>query len=115
VNLALLQYAQELRLELGRKLADLVEQQRSVACRAKQSLARGHRPRERALGVAEQLALDQLGAERRAVHGQEGAGPSAQAVQLARDVLFAGTGLADEEHGGRIGAAKADLLAQPSY
>jgi hypothetical protein len=69
-TLALLQRAQQLGLQRERHLADLVEQQRAAVGRAKKpSLAR--RAGERALLVAEQLALEQRLGDRRAVDRDE--------------------------------------------
>ena len=54
---------------------------------------------ERALHVAEQLALDQLGRDRGAVHLDEGAvAPGRGLVQRARHQLLAGAVLAGDEH-----------------
>jgi hypothetical protein len=56
--------------------------------------------RERALLVAEQLALDQLGADRGAVHRDERAvAARAALVQRLRDQLLARAALAAHEHG----------------
>ena len=59
-DLALLQRAQELGLELDRHLADLVEEQRAAVGLLEQALPALLGVGERALGVAEQLALEQL-------------------------------------------------------
>src|SRR5512139_1909327 len=67
----LLQHAEQLGLELGPELADLVEEERaSVGELEPAALALG-RAGERALLVAEQLALEQLLAQRRAVDRHE--------------------------------------------
>ena len=68
---ALLQHAQQLRLELERDLADLVEEQRALAGELEAAGAVGDRAGERALDVPEQLALEHAGRERGAVDRDE--------------------------------------------
>ena len=79
-DLAVLEHAQQLGLGARRQLADLVEEQRAAVRLLEQPGALGDRAGERAAGVAEQLRLDQLVGERRAVEGAEPArwrrGPS---------------------------------------
>ena len=65
--LALLQNAQELGLEIRRHLADLVEQQRAPLGHLEEAFLVQRRARERALLVAEELRLDQIFGDRRAV------------------------------------------------
>src|SRR5262249_18390077 len=57
---AVLQHAQQLRLERERGLADLVEEQRASVGELELAFALGDRAGERAARVAEQLALQQL-------------------------------------------------------
>ena len=59
-HLALLQRAQQLGLQLGRQVADLVEEQRAAIGGAEQPRLRLVGAGERALDVSEELALDQL-------------------------------------------------------
>ena len=60
--------------------------------------------------VAEQLALEQGRRQRRAVEPDEGAaGARARSVDELGDHLFADSGLAEQEHGGR---RRGDLLGQ---
>src|SRR6185295_2438521 len=61
-------------LDVERHLADLVEEQRAAVGALDQALLGGDRAGERAALVAEQLALEQLAAERRAVEPDERAG-----------------------------------------
>src|ERR1700745_800350 len=70
-DLALLQRPQERRLQLQRQFADLVEQQRPAVGLLEQSALRRLRPGERSLGMAEQLALDELIGDGAAVDGHE--------------------------------------------
>ena len=58
-HLAVLQHAQQLRLELGRHVADLVEEQRAAVGLHEEAPARRGGAGEGALHVAEQLALQQ--------------------------------------------------------
>jgi hypothetical protein len=101
-QLALLDRPQQLGLEVERQLADLVEEQRAALGGAKQAELALRGPGEGAALVAEQLALDQLGAERGAVERDEGAVP-AEAMQLRGDALLARPALADQQHGRRVG------------
>src|SRR5690606_36112017 len=59
-DLALLQRAQELDLQRRRHLGDLVEEERTPACRDEQPVLVAHRPGEAALDVTEQLGLEQV-------------------------------------------------------
>ena len=61
----------------GGQLADLVEEQRAALGRLDAPGLVAHRAGERALGVAEQLARQQLLGQRRAVDGDERAGRGA--------------------------------------
>ena len=101
LELALLQHAQQLDLGLERQLADLVEEQRAAVRQLEAALVLADRAGERALLVAEQLALDEAGGDRGAVHLDEQAlAPRAGLVDRARDQLLAGAGLARDEDGG---------------
>ena len=67
----LLQHAQHLGLRLQAHVADLVEEDRAAVRQLELAAAVGHGAGERAAHVAEQLALDQLLGNRRAVHLDE--------------------------------------------
>ena len=75
-ELALLQHPQQLGLQPQRHLADLVEQDRAAVRQLEQALAPGARAGERAALVAEELGLQELGRNRRAVDLDERAGPA---------------------------------------
>ena len=97
---ACLEHAQQLRLQRERHLADLVEQQRAAIGRGEQAGVIVGRAGERALDVAEQLALEQLLGQRRAVERDERLlRARARAVDRARDRALAGAGLAGDQHG----------------
>ncbi len=103
--------AQHLGLRHELHVADLVEEERSPVGLLEETAALEHRAGERALLVAEQLALDELPRDRRAVHLHEGAvGARAEAVQGAGDKLLAGAALAGDEDRGLGGG---DLLELP--
>ena len=68
---ALLDDAQQLRLQRHRQFADLVEKQRPAVRRRERAVARRHRAGERAALVAEELAARQLRHDRRAVEDDE--------------------------------------------
>src|SRR5574342_967235 len=101
LELALLQNAQELRLQLQRQVADLVEEERPPVG----ELEPAHLPRERAgerpLLVPEELALDHAGREGGAVHlHQDRVLPPAQPMDRADDQLLAGARLPRDQHRG---------------
>src|SRR5690606_19850070 len=94
LDLAVLQRAQELRLQIDRQLADLVEEQRAAVGRDEQPTLARLRAGERAAHVAEQLAIEQRADQRAAVDRHERpARPAAGEVQRARDQLLAGAAL----------------------
>src|SRR5439155_2580690 len=89
LHLLLLDRAQELGLGLERHVADLVEEERAAVRGLELALAPGDRAGERAPLVAEELALDQLLAERRAVHlDQRLRAPRAPVVDRVGDELL---------------------------
>ncbi len=96
--LALLQHAQQLGLQVGRHLADLVEQQRAALGHLEQPFLVDRRAGERALLVAEQLRLDQVLRDGRAVDLDERPfGPLAVVVDGVGDQLLAGAVLTLDE------------------
>src|SRR5690606_4940610 len=99
-ELPILEHTQQLGLRGGRQLADLVEKQRAVARALERALAGAIGAGERALLVAEQLGLDQVLGQRRAVDRDERlVRDGRQRVQVARDQLLAGPALAEDQHG----------------
>src|SRR5881397_4144984 len=116
LELLLLDGAQELRLRLERHVAHLVEEERAAVRRLELPLAPRDRARERALLVAEELALDQLLAERRTVHlDQRLRAPRAPVVERVRDQLLAGTAPAADQHG-HVGVGDlVDGLEEPAH
>ena len=94
----ILEHAQQLRLHRHRELADLVEEERAALRGLDEPRLRGRGAGERALLVAEELALDELIGERRGVHADERPAAPARDVDGAREDLLAAAGLADEEH-----------------
>ena len=113
LELALLEDAQQLGLQLQRQLADLVEEDRRAVRHLEAARLAGHRPGVRPLLAAEQLALDQGRGQRRAVDLDHRPGAArAELVDPLRDQLLADPGLAFDEHrrpGGR------DLLDQAQH
>ena len=102
-DLALLQHAQQLRLERQRQLADLVEQQRAAVRLLEQARPVSRGARERPLHVAEQLGLEQRVGDRGAVHRDERLRPSrARPMDRLRDDLLTGAALAGDEHRGLV-------------
>ena len=104
LELALLQHAQELDLDLERHVADLVEEQRPAVRQLEAARPPTHGAGERALLVPEHLGLEHAGRERRAVYLDERLGlPGAIDVDGARHHLLAGAGLsAQQDSGGRL-------------
>src|SRR5262249_43553473 len=99
LDLALLQDAQELVLDLGRDVADLVEEEGAAVGFAEEAAPGPGRAGEGAALVAEELALEERRRQRRAVEGDEGRlAPERHAVDRAREELLAGAALAEDEH-----------------
>src|SRR5207302_2619373 len=100
LELLLLQHAQELWLELGRNVADLVEEQRASVCQLEPPHALRDRTAERAPLVTEQLALEETRRDGRTVELHERPlAALAQLVNGARDELLAGPRFAPDENG----------------
>jgi hypothetical protein len=100
LELVLLEHAQELRLRFERQLAHLVEQERATVGELEAAAALLRRASERALLVAEELALDQLARQGGAIDfHQRPLAARAAIVDRARDELLAGAGLAVDEDG----------------
>ena len=103
LELALLQHAQELRLHGRAHLADLVEEQDAAGGQLDLPGLGLVRAGEGAALVAEQLRLEQLLGQRRAVERDErAAGSRRRAVDEPGDHLLAGAGFARQQHG-RLG------------
>ena len=107
---AFLQGAQQLHLQRGRHLADLVEEQGAAVRRLEPSWPRCDRAGERPLGVAEQLALEQVLGDGPAVDRHERAVLARAApVDLAGDELLAGSGRAGDQDADVRGRDLVDL------
>src|SRR3546814_6620184 len=101
-----------LALQFQWNLADLVEEQGAAIGQLEAADAVAHRAGERALHMAEELALEQFARNRRAVDAdQRPAAAPAGFVDGARDQLLAGAALAGDQHGG-IGRRDEIDLAQ---
>ncbi len=95
---------QQLDLHPRVDVADLVEEQRAAGGRLDQAELALLRVGERAALVAEELRLEQIARDRRAVELDERRVPApAVEVQRARDQLLAGSGLAGDQHRGQLG------------
>src|SRR4051812_4578272 len=98
LQIALLQHAQELRLDEGRDLADLVEKERAAMRLLEAAHASLVGAGERALLVAEHLALEERLRHRRAVErDQRSLGAWAQGVDGAGELALARTALSRDE------------------
>ncbi len=99
MDLSGLQEAQQLDLQRGRQLTDLVEKQGPVAGGFDGSPVVAVGAGEGALAVAEELTFEQVFGDRSAVYGHEGAvGIGAETVQRAGDEFLAGACLAANQH-----------------
>ena len=113
LDFALLERSQQQRLDSFRELADLVQEQRAVVRHLEFAGAVGVGTSEGASHVAEQLALRDRLRQRRAVDvDQGGVAAAGRLVDRLDDELFAGTGLAGDEHGHVARGEQADLLAE---
>ena len=99
--------AQQLRLQRRRQLADLVEKHGAAVGCLEQTGLGPDRAGERALLVAEQLALEERLGERGAVDPQKRTAPARQLVHRLRQHLLADAGLAEDQH---AGTALGDVL-----
>ena len=96
---AALDRAEQLRLQLQRELADLVDQERAAVGALEDALAHRHRAGERPLLVPEQLRLDQVGRDGGAVEDDEGAiATPALLVERLGELLLAGARLPFQDH-----------------
>jgi hypothetical protein len=99
LDLAFLHHAQQLALRAHAEDADLVEEQRAAVGALESAQAGLLRAGVRAFLDAEQFGLDQRLGNRRAVDGDERLRMArADAVQRAREHLFADSALAQEQH-----------------
>ena len=106
-----LQHAQHLRLRGEAHVADLVQEERASVRLLELSRAIRDRAGERALHVTEQLALDQLRRNRRAVHLDERSlRPRAQRMDRTSDELLARAVLPGDQHARRCLPHPLDLL-----
>ena len=97
--LALLEKAQQLRLNVERQVADLVEEQRAARGSADEALLIRDRAREAAAPMSEQLAVGQVALRRRAVVGEKHRrAPRRADMNGARDEVLAGAAFARDEH-----------------
>ncbi len=93
-----MQHPQELGLQVGRHVADLVQHQGAAARQLQHAALALGIVAKGAGGIAEQLALGHVIRHGSAVEGHEGvAGAQAGSVTGAGQQLLAGTGLADDE------------------
>jgi hypothetical protein len=83
-DLAFLQDAEELGLQGGVQLADLIEEQRAQVGLAEEPGPGALRPGEGALAVAEELGLGEIGRERGAVEAYERLPGARRALDLGR-------------------------------
>src|SRR5438094_2931179 len=103
LELLLLEDPEELRLELERDLAHLVEEERAAMGHLEASDLLRDGPGERAPLVAEEFTLEEPRWDSRAIDLDEGSlAAAASVVDGARDQFLSRAGLAEDEHG-RVG------------
>jgi len=111
---SILDNTQELRLELERQLRNFVEEDGSMLGDLEKTALKCLRVSESAGLVAEQLALEKCLWNRRAIDCDEWARRArARGVHAAREELFSGSGLADQQHG--HAAARGYLRRESDY
>ena len=104
LELAVLDGAQQLGLEVEGQFADLVEEERAVVGDLEAAPALRVGAGERPFLVAEQLAFDERRRQRRAVQRDERAGlAGARVVDRLRDETLADAGFPLQQHGARRG------------
>jgi hypothetical protein len=111
---AVLDHAQELCLHLERKLADLVQKQRSVLSVLEVAGLGRRGTRKGAFRVAEECCFDERRRERGAVKGEVGfGGARGPAMQALRHELLAAARFALDQHGKGPVCELRDLFLQP--
>jgi len=115
-ELAFLEHAQELDLQLGRKLADLVEKNRALVGHLEPTAFPGHGPGKRPLFMAEKFRFEHARSERHAVDRDEGGVFARRGVVdgLGHELL-AGTGFTGDEHRGAGGRGPGHHLQHPLH
>ena len=99
IELTLREHAQQTGLQLRRHIADLIEEQCAAIGLFETTAAQGICAGERALFVAEQFGLQQIGSECRCVQRNEGfVRTRTVTMQSSRDELFARARFARDQH-----------------
>ena len=110
-ELLLLEDAQQFGLQFQRHIAHFIEEQGAFVRQFEAADTLGAGPGERAAFVAEQIALQQPGGHRGAVHlHHPPTVSSAEVMNGAGDKLFAGAGFAEDQHGAVALRHHLDLL-----
>src|SRR6185295_9007191 len=112
-DLPFLEHPQQLDLELGVQLADLIEEQGAAVGELELADLARHRAGEGTALVAEQLALEDVAGNGAAVDGQEAfVTAGARPVQRVGHQFLAGAAVADDEHAGAGGSHQPHLLEE---
>jgi len=99
-ELMILEDGEELGLETGRKLGDLIEEQGAAVGLLDEAAVRLQCAGEGAADVAEEFGFKQRLGDARAIHGDEGcSGTRAGVVDDASEEAFACAGFSSDEHG----------------
>ena len=98
-DLAFLNGAQQLRLQIDRQLANLIQKHCSAFCNRQQAITRLHRPGKRAFHVPKQLAFNKRRNQRATVHRDEGLGVKwPREMNCPRHHFLTGSALSQDQH-----------------
>src|SRR5581483_9690578 len=111
LDFAVLQGPEELRLQVERHVADLVEKDRSAIGLLEAADSQIHGARECPLDVPEQLGLEQIVGERAAIHGDKRViAPGTRRMKRARGDFLSRSGLAPDQNRASPGPDQPDGL-----
>jgi hypothetical protein len=100
LKLALLEHTQELRLKFKRHVTNFIEEQSATIRQRESADMRIDSTRKGSAFVSEELAFEQAGWHRRAVHlHQISVSAGAELVNRSRDDFLAGAGLSGDQNG----------------
>ncbi len=114
-DLLVLQHSKQLDLEIGRQIADFVEENCRAVSQFEESNLFGQRAREGALFAAEQLAFDERLRNGRAVDfHHRSPSPRTEMMHLRGEELLAAASFAEQQHRGISSRHLTDLLEDPA-
>ena len=115
-DLGLFEKTQQLGLYVERKIADFIQEQRAPGRGSDEARLIGDCTRKRSAPVAEQLAVGQITAGRRAVvRKKHGGAPMRPDVNALRDEFLAGAALTGDEHGEVVALQPLNVLDEADH